>query len=80
MKTRKVITIDLETSSPLGPLLKSVDMMHKKCSCGKGEYREMYLQDDWRGILHCNVCDKVTKRYIPVSEYREQQINKILDY
>jgi hypothetical protein len=50
MKTRKVITIDLE----------------------------MYLQDDWSGILHCNVCDKVTKRYIPVSEYREQQINKIL--
>ena len=79
MKTRKVITIDLETSSPLGPFsIKSVDMMNKKCSCGKGEYREMYLQDDWSGTLHCNVCDKVTKRYIPVSEYREQQINKIL--
>ncbi len=80
MKTRKVITIDLETS-PLSPFyVESVDMMHKKCSCEKGEYREMYLQDDWSGILHCNVCDKVTKRYIPVSEYREQQINKILDY
>lgn len=53
-------------------------MMHKKCSCGKGEYRQMYLQDYWSGTLHCYVCDKVTKRYIPVSEYREQQINKIL--
>jgi len=81
MKRKKVITIDIETSSPFGfPMaIKSVDMMHKKCSCGKGEYREMYLQDDWSGILHCNVCHKVTKRYIPVSEYREQQINKILN-
>ncbi len=43
---RKVITIDLETS-PLTPFyVESVDMMHKKCSCEKGEYREMYLQDD----------------------------------
>ncbi len=76
---RKVITIDLETSSPLSPFLESVDMMHKKCSCGKGEYREMYLLDDWSsGTLHCYVCDELTKRYIPVSEYREQQINKIL--
>ena len=73
---RKVITIDIETSSPLGPFLESVDMIHKKCSCEKGEYRE--IQDDWSGILHCNVCDKVTKRYITWADYREEQINKIL--
>jgi hypothetical protein len=75
---KKLVTIDIETSSPLGPFLESVDMMHKKCSCEKGEYREMYLHDDWNGTLHCNVCDKVTDRYITRSDYREEQINKIL--
>lgn len=71
--------IDIETEELDDFFTEVIDMMNKKCSCGKGEYREMYLQDDWSGILHCNVCDKVTKRYIPVSDYREEQINKILD-
>ena len=75
---RKLVTIDLETE--LGPFsIESIDMMNKKCTCGKGDFREMYLQDDWSGTLHCNVCDKLTKRYISIAEYREQQINKILD-
>jgi hypothetical protein len=54
------------------------DMMNKKCSCEKGTFREMYLQDDWSGILHCNVCDKVTKRYISLEVYRDKQIEKII--
>ena len=75
-----VIVLDLETSVDFGNLSTYlIDMMHKKCSCGKGDFREMYLQDDWSGILHCNICNKETNRYISVSEYREEQINKILD-
>lgn len=76
---KKVVTIDLETS-PLGPFSPdSIDMMNKKCSCGKGDFREMYLHDDWNGTLHCNVCNKVTQRYITISEHREHQINRILN-
>ena len=76
---KKVITIDLETSSPLGPFSDAIDMVNKRCSCGKGRFREMYLHNDWNGTLNCKVCDKETKRYISIADYREEQINKILD-
>ena len=39
----------------------------------------MYLHNDWNGTLNCKACDKETKRYITLADYREQQINKILD-
>ncbi len=59
--------------------MKEIDMMNKECSCClKGHFKEMYLHDDWSGILHCNSCNKKTNRYIPISVYREQQLNKIL--
>ena len=90
---KKVVTIDLETS-PLGPFsIDAIDMVNKRCSCGKGRFREMYLHndwcteeefhelmysDDWNGTLNCKACDKETKRYITRADYREQQINKIL--
>jgi hypothetical protein len=79
----KKVIIDIETSFAWPPnreSLLNVDMLNKKCSCGKGEYHPM-LRDDahsWNPILECNVCDKVTYRYITKSDYREKQINKIL--
>ena len=77
---KKLVTIDLETSSPLGPFSTgAIDMVNKRCPCGKGRFREMYLHNDWNGTLNCKVCDKETKRYITLADYREQQINKILD-
>lgn len=70
--------IDLETSKPLDPFsIKSVDMLNKKCTCEKGVFSSRSVQD-WYGTLHCHYCNKITKRYITVSEYREKQINKIL--
>lgn len=55
-----------------------MDMINKKCSCGKGHYIEMFISDDWRGVLHCNVCKKEIKRYINLSEHRDMQIEKLL--
>ena len=53
-------------------------MLNKKCTCEKGVFSSRSAQD-WYGTLHCHYCNKITKRYITVSEYREKQINKILD-
>lgn len=75
-KCRKIISIDIETENYVEELF---DMNSRNCSCGKGYFKEMYLQDDWRGVLHCTMCNKETKRFIPVNEYREIQINKILN-
>jgi hypothetical protein len=76
---KKVVTIDLETS-PLGPFsIDAIDMVNKRCPCGKGRFREMYLHNDWNGTLNCKACDKETKRYITRADYREEQINKILN-
>ena len=75
---KKIVTIDLETSE-LGTFsIDAIDMVNKKCTCGKGDFREMYLHNDWNGTLNCKACDKETKRYISLADYREQQINKIL--
>lgn len=54
------------------------DMMNTECPCGKGVFIEMYLQDDWGGILHCNICKRVTNRLIPIAVHRDSQIEKIL--
>jgi hypothetical protein len=58
--------------------MKEIDMMNKECPCSKGVFKEMSIHDDWRGTLHCNVCNKLTNRYIPISFYREEQLNKVL--
>jgi hypothetical protein len=76
---KKIVTIDLETSPP-GPFSTgAIDMVNKRCPCGKGRFREMYLHNDWNGTLNCKSCDKETKRYITLADYREEQINKILN-
>ncbi len=55
-----------------------MDMINKKCSCGKGHYIEMFISDDWRGVLHCNACKKEIKRHISLSEHRDMQIEKVI--
>jgi len=74
---KKLVTIDIETLGPFSAL-GEIDMVNKRCPCGKGRFREMYLHNDWNGTLNCKACDKETKRYITRADYREQQINKIL--
>ena len=76
---KKLVTIDIETLGPFSSPLGEIDMVNKRCPCGKGRFREMYLHNDWNGTLNCKACDKETKRYITLADYREQQINKILD-
>ena len=73
---KKLVTIDIEKSPPFSD---AIDMVNKRCSCGKGRFREMYLHNDWNGTLNCKACDKETKRYITRADYREEQINKILN-
>jgi hypothetical protein len=42
----------------------SNDRTGTRCGeCGKGEYRETRLQDDWDGNLHCTECDHEVRRY-----------------
>lgn len=41
------------------------DLKNKNCfRCKKGKYIEISLLDDFYGILHCDKCHNVVKRYI----------------
>ena len=40
------------------------DLFNTKCKeCKGGKYVETSMQDDWRGVLHCNKCNDEVKRY-----------------
>jgi uncharacterized Zn finger protein (UPF0148 family) len=51
----------------------SHDMYNKPCQkCGKGKYVETSINDDWDGVLHCNLCGHETKRYPVVSKGKKR--------
>ena len=44
------------------------DLFNTKCKeCKGGKYVETSMQDDWRGVLHCNNCNDEVKRYFKTS-------------
>lgn len=45
-------------------LYTRVDLIGKTCSqCGRGEYNETSIHDDWEGKLHCDKCNHEVMRY-----------------
>lgn len=40
------------------------DNQGRKCDkCGKGQYIETSVWDDWQGVLHCSKCGAEIKRH-----------------
>ena len=57
--------VDLEEEQGDLGLEDHVDMRDQRCrECGKGEYIETSIHDDWDGVLHCSECGSATKRHM----------------
>jgi hypothetical protein len=42
-----------------------IDNTGRTCEkCGNGMYEELYLTDDWDGVLHCSSCNYRIDRYM----------------
>lgn len=51
------------------------DLFNAKCKeCKGGKYVETSMQDDWRGVLHCNNCNDEVKRYFKTSTTLKQDL------
>lgn len=51
-----------------------IDMLNSECKeCDDGFYMETSINDDIRGVLHCNHCNEETRRWKEISNVKEQQ-------
>jgi len=51
-------------------------MSHKCLKCGRGNYKETSIHDDWDGILHCDTCGEAEYRHVTKESLKAYLNNK----